>query len=171
MRQSSLNFEVIFFYNAERLKFSTLKYPIILLTTRRYWIQLMENMSRPTNLNGCNLVVAALDLYLDSLELLGSALYIPSMIVSFVDSLLLSLANNIVFLLLCKFLLCPDGCSAELGEFSSLLVPGPQVSLCPRSTRLHPFHPVYLNDPILQCFFSKNFDWMLGPKFCFYFLS
>ena len=69
--------------------------------------------------------LAVLDLCLHWLELLGSAPCIPSMIVSFADRVLLSLANNSVFSLLCKFLLCPGDFSIEIGEFSSLLVPGP----------------------------------------------
>ena len=91
--------------------------------------------------------LAVLDLCLDWLELLGSALCIPSMIVLFVDNLLLSLASSILCVLLCKFLLCPDGCSAELGEFSSLFVLVLQVSLCPRSTGLCPFHPKFPVNP------------------------
>ena len=67
-----------------------------------------------------DLFLAVLDLCLGWCELLGSVLYIPSMIVSFVDSLLLSLANNSVFLLLYMFLLCPNGCSIVTVEFSFL---------------------------------------------------
>ena len=71
-----------------------------------------------------DLFLVVQDLCLGWLELLGSALYILSKIVSFVDNLLSGLASNVVFLLQCMFLLCLGDCSGGLGGSFSWHVPG-----------------------------------------------